>query len=505
MTDRDAGQPSVSVGDVARARRPRIAYLSYSSGEFDARTFRMARSAIAAGYEVIVYARMDPGSDLPAVEEQDGFRVVRAPTDWRLAVPGLSGAARRRAAEALARVGDARSPTRDTARTTATDAAKTTGSGATTTGTGATARGMGIVASEPRPVVSIPVRLRRFPRRVARRLLRPVLRTVQRWMRVLVMFPFRPLGWSRGLDPVVVEGADIWHGMWAGSLPALQRLRGRYGGRTIYDSRDVYMESRDFARLERPLRAVLARLERRWAHRADRVLTVNAAFASLLATQLEVPSPAIVMNCPEAWTPPHPAPDLIRVALELPSTTAIVLYQGQLISDRGIEQAMEAILEVPAATLVLLGYGTGLARYRNLASDARYRERVRFLPAVPPSALLLWTASADVVVMPIQPTSANHRHTTPQKLFEALAAGVPVVASDLPGMAAIVRDTGAGELCDPTSPASIAEAIRRIVSASPQDRAALRARALDAAHREYSWELQVETLLEVYAGLIGAR
>ena len=104
--------------------------------------------------------------------------------------------------------------------------------------------------------------------------------------------------------------------------------------------------------------------------------------------------------------------------------------------------------------------------------------------------------------MAIQPTTLNHRYTTPQKLFESLAAGVPVVASDLPGMAPIVRSTGAGVLCDPTSPASIAAAIRQFVGAPPEERAAMRDRALDAAHGRYNWEAQVETLLGLYRGLL---
>ena len=62
--------------------------------------------------------------------------------------------------------------------------------------------------------------------------------------------------------------------------------------------------------------------------------------------------------------------------------------------------------------------------------------------AVPPEELLPWVAAADVVAMPIQPTTLNHRLTTPNKLFEALAAGVPVVASDLPGMALWSRQRG---------------------------------------------------------------
>ena len=106
--------------------------------------------------------------------------------------------------------------------------------------------------------------------------------------------------------------------------------------------------------------------------------------------------------------------------------------------------------------------------------------------------------------MAIQPTTLNHRYTTPQKLFESMAAGVPVVASDLPGMAPIVQSTGAGVLCDPTSPTSIAAAISSIVSASPEERRALRERALRAAHDRYNWEAQLGTLFDVYRELLPA-
>ena len=106
--------------------------------------------------------------------------------------------------------------------------------------------------------------------------------------------------------------------------------------------------------------------------------------------------------------------------------------------------------------------------------------------------------------MPIQPTTLNHRLTTPNKLFEAMAAGVPVVASDLPGMAGIVRETGCGVLCDPTDPAAIADGDpldpRR---ARTPERAAYRERALAAARGEYNWEAQVEVLLAEYGRLTG--
>lgn len=470
-------------------RPPRIAYLSFSSGEYDARTLRMARSAIAAGYEVAVYARWHPG--LPPVEERDGYRLVRVPFDWQLAVPGLRGGVRRRAAAAMAEAAAAYAATLEARAADRPDAGEIDiGSGPADEG----APGAGIG----------PARVARLPGRVLRHITRRVTRPFKRWWRLVRIFPLRPLGWASALE-TVAKPADIWHGMWAGSLPALRRMQDRHGGRTIYDSRDVYMRARDFERAGGPGKRLLARLERRWARAADRVLTVNESYAELLVEQLRIPRPPVVMNCPERWEPPLPRPDLIREKLDLGPAVRVVLYQGQLMSERGIEQTMEAILEVPDAILALLGFGPWVDRLTRQAQDSRYRGRVAVLDPVPPSDLLRWTASADVSVMAIQPSSANHRYTTPQKFFESIAAGVPVVAADLPGMAEVVTTAGIGVVCDPTSPTAIAAAIRRVVSAPAADREALRAHVLSVAHGRYTWERQTATLFGLYDELLEGR
>ena len=156
------------------------------------------------------------------------------------------------------------------------------------------------------------------------------------------------------------------------------------------------------------------------------------------------------------------------------------------------------------AVLVLLGYGRR-AEFRERAARPELLGRVHVLAAVPPAELLDWVASADVVAMPIQPTTLNHRLTTPNKLFEAMAAGVPVVASDLPGMAPIVREAGAGLLVDPADPAAIADACRRILDAPSDEAAARLARIRQAADETYNWERQMDRLLDEYTRLTGRR
>ena len=132
------------------------------------------------------------------------------------------------------------------------------------------------------------------------------------------------------------------------------------------------------------------------------------------------------------------------------------------------------------------------------AAALPHADRIHFLPSSPPDEIADWTASADVSVMPVQPSTLNHRLNTPTRIFDAMGAGVPVVASDLPGMAEIVHETGIGVLVDPTSPEAIATGIREILDAPPERLAAYRAACLAAAAGPYAWERGVERLLELY-------
>lgn len=296
--------------------------------------------------------------------------------------------------------------------------------------------------------------------------------------------------------------ADLYHGMAYMGIPVALALGRRHRAPVVYDARDIYVDAGNLARLPRPVRALIGRWERGWARRANRVVTVNRPYAEVMASRWDVPLPLIVLNCSYRFTPPDPRERRFHDALGLAPSARVVLYQGGFSRDRGIEQLIEAIASVPDGVLVLMGYGSLQSELERRAADPAAGGGVRILPAVPPDQLLAWVACADVVAMPIQPSTLNHRLTTPNKLFEAMATGVPVVASDLPGMAGIVRESGAGLLVDPTDPAAIAGALRELL-ASEEDRRAVGARALAAAHDTYNWEHQLDVLLAEYARLTG--
>ena len=127
----------------------------------------------------------------------------------------------------------------------------------------------------------------------------------------------------------------------------------------------------------------------------------------------------------------------------------MVLFLGLAMPGRGISELCQAMAEVPDAVLVVAGFGTDYERYRVEAAGMPHADRIFFPGGVAPADILPLIASADISAMPVQGDTLNHRLNTPTKLFDAMGAGVPVVASDLPGMGPIVRDTGCGELCDP--------------------------------------------------------
>jgi glycosyltransferase involved in cell wall biosynthesis len=315
------------------------------------------------------------------------------------------------------------------------------------------------------------------------------------------------MGWAAAAVDAAPP-ADIYHGHDLTGLAAAD-LAGRIrGGKVVYDSHEIYLDSRSNARRPRWAKAIMAAVERRWARRADTLMSVNRAYADVLAGRFGRDGFVVVHNCPPRWTPGTPGdrPDRLRTAAGIGPSARVVLYHGLFGRERGIEQLAEAMLEpgLEMAHLALLGYGPLESELRALASEARFDGRIHVLDAVPPDDLLDWIVTADVDAIPLQPTTLNHRLCTPNKLFESITAGVPVVVSDFPVMRGIVMDDPAGPLgatCDPAEPASIAMAIRSILDQTDVERATLRARCAEAAAERWNWETESKALLAAYEGM----
>ena len=418
----------------------RVAILINNTYEADARAWKTAVSLGRAGYAVTVIARWGPG--LPASEELEDHVVLRVrqpqPLAW-LRAPSLP------------ETGD---------------------------------DGQGPLAG------------------TRRRLRDSIGRAIQA-LRYLRM----SRAWS-GVIAEQVEGADVWQAESVITLGLAVALRRRSGGLVVYDANDIDSEAGRMARLPGPWKRSLRRHERRLARAADAIVTVSEPYAQVLGRIVGRPVDAVVRNAALVeGGDAEPTPDEVRRGdrfhrqLGLPAERRIVLYMGQVMRGRGLRQLFEAIALVDEADLVVAGFGPDYERYQVIAAALPHAGRIHFSGAVTPAQIPTWTRSVDVSVMPVQPDTLNHRLNTPTKLYDAMGVGVPVVASDLPGIAPIIKETGCGVLCDPADPTDIARAIRAVIDAPDEARLELRMRCLRAARTRYSWQHQVEELLRVYHDL----
>jgi glycosyltransferase involved in cell wall biosynthesis len=259
--------------------------------------------------------------------------------------------------------------------------------------------------------------------------------------------------------------------------------------RVIYDAIDDVAESNEALAVPAPFRRRNAATAAAWARAADAVVTVNDALAARLAARWRLDRPPLVVaNLPEPVGAEGISHDLIRAETGLPASTRIVLFQGRLGPGLGLDEAAEAVLRVPDAVLVLLGFGRGMAASLARDRDPRFAGHHLTMPARHPDELLAWTASADVALIPLPPASVNQRLSTPNKLWEALAAGTPVVVvRGLEVMERLVEEHDLGAVAASTDPADLADAIRVVLDRLATDGDAWRARIAATSRERFGW------------------
>lgn len=267
------------------------------------------------------------------------------------------------------------------------------------------------------------------------------------------------------------------------------RLLGR---RVVYDVHEdlpKVLRARGYlpAALRRPVAAIAAFVERIAAWACDRIV---------------VATPAIGRHFPPAKTVMvRNFPDLAEFAAgavaDYAARPRAVAYVGVIARERGILEIVEAagLLAADAKIIVAGTFDSpaGEAEARALPAWSRI-DHFGWQPRDALSALLRQTARAGLINLHPLP---NHLEALPNKLFEYMAAGLPVIACDLPSFREIITAERCGLLVDPRSPAAIAEAITWILD-HPDEAEAMGARGRAAVLARYNWEAESAALLAMY-------
>ncbi len=288
--------------------------------------------------------------------------------------------------------------------------------------------------------------------------------------------------------------ADIVHCNDLNALPvgvAVKLLRlGR--ARVVYDAHEY--EIHRVSPTRRVNIALNYLLEGALIRFADRAMTVSEAIANEYVRLYRIRRPALVLNCPPFAEPEKR--NLFRERFGIRPDQIIVLYQGGLSKGRGIEMLLQAFRGLPddQVVFVLMGYGP----LENLVREHQSQDgRIFFHPAVPPDVLLNYTCSADYGVSFIEPVCLSYEYCLPNKIFEYLMAGIPMLVSNLVEMKRLVDENGIGVVARSNDADGFRDALASMRS---MDHATLVSRVKEA-RRRYCWEEQEKVLEEVYREL----
>lgn len=277
-----------------------------------------------------------------------------------------------------------------------------------------------------------------------------------------------------------------------------QRLNPRL--RLVYDCHEFEAERNAKPRVERKL---VGWLERRMIRRAAAVITVSPSIAAAYRERYAafgLPEVQLVRNIPAprptASTSDGVPPDHFRARFGIPKGDFIALYQGAFTYNRGLEMALAAMegLSDAGIHLVLMGYGP----LQTLVDETAARlPHVHVHPAVPYEEVLEHTRSADVGLVSVKPTCLSYRFCLPNKLFEYILAGVPVLSNDLPDCRALLEAYGVGSIVEQDD----ADGWRRALQDLHQAGTTAFAPGLERAAASLSWEEEAARLCAVYRGL----
>lgn len=300
------------------------------------------------------------------------------------------------------------------------------------------------------------------------------------------------------------EKFDIYHAHDLNTLPIAYLAARRNNAKLVYDSHELYVERNTLKPSSKFWKWVVGKIEGFLVNRTDAVFTVNESLALELSKRYKIRTPGVVMNTPalfEKSKASNLGNNHLRTKFSLPKHVRLLIYVGGITFNRGLEELIESLKYLPDCFLIYMGYGNEQYKQSllNLARHLGLADRLSFFGPVPSHQVIYYTACADLGVAPIANACLSYYYCSPNKLFEYMNAGIPVIASDFPELRKIVLGHEIGLTFDPSDPKDIAGAARAILN-NPEAMDKMHKNSLKAS-KLYNWENESEKLLQIYSAL----
>lgn len=257
----------------------------------------------------------------------------------------------------------------------------------------------------------------------------------------------------------------------------------------IYDSHELFCEVPELQAT--PFKKKLwQKLEAWLVPKQKHCVTVNESIAAIFENKYGVPF-TVVRNIASQQASPELRS---RKDLGLPMDKKVILLQGAGINiDRGAEELVEAMQFVDNALLLIIGGGDVWPLLEKKVKEKKLETKVKLIKKLPRKELMQYTYNADIGVSIDKDNNPNYHNSLPNKIFDYLQAGLPILASRLPEIEKIIETYGVGDFIESHDPQKIAEAIRKMV-AGDKDRYI---HAIQKANAEMNWATEQKKLRDL--------
>jgi len=313
------------------------------------------------------------------------------------------------------------------------------------------------------------------------------------------LYFLRYMGWFHRL--ILQEKPDCVLAVDPPALGPASRALSRHPFRLVYDAREYWSELPTVR--QRPLVSLFWEwVEGRGMRAAHASCAVCASIARALQEDYHLPGEvAVVRNVPAfAWHQPAvQRRDALDALWPQAGEDPVIVYAGGFWPAYDFRPLMDALGPLEArgtkARLLFLGDGPEMARHLAHAATLPWRERVCFAGKVPAHTLDALLRGCDVGTVLVPDEGLSYRYLLPNKLFEYIQAGLPVLASPLPETASVVLGRGVGRCAEAQDVAAIARQLEALMEPSRQQ--AWR-EALGLAAADLCWEKEEEIFLRLF-------
>ncbi len=333
-------------------------------------------------------------------------------------------------------------------------------------------------------------------------------------LRPLFLMPYMRLAWRRFLQKEKPAGndeewrllayeyalklkPDVVHAHDLVNLPMGHRLANELGCVLVYDAHELYPKQY-FS--DEKYRQKLIETERSLIGGADAVISINRQCVEVLESEYSIRGVVPLTNATES--PPGFDPGVKKKfwheRFNLDSSVKIMVFQGGINPIRNVDPLIEALQFVPEWIHIgFVTYSKDIPYYKEMTDRLRVSHRVHYVIEIPWYEVNDWLASADVGVMPYQVTNFNAKISSPNKLYEFVVAGLPIMASsELDNVKSAIEEDGLGVMTSLSGVESYVSLITMMFD-HPEGPERFRSNIL-RARPKYMWSNEEPKLLAVY-------